>query len=91
MEGKRALFPQGYHCTGMPIKACADKLAREIEMFGKGFEGYDEAAELAADAAAAALKDPQAKTDLGKFGGSKSKANAKTIQTKYQFQVFIST
>lgn len=28
------LFPFGFHCTGMPIKACADKLKREMEQFG---------------------------------------------------------
>lgn len=28
------LFPFGFHCTGMPIKACADKLKREMEDFG---------------------------------------------------------
>ena len=28
------LFPFGFHCTGMPIKACADKLKREMEEFG---------------------------------------------------------
>ena len=28
------LFPLGLHCTGMPIKACADKLKREMEEFG---------------------------------------------------------
>ncbi|MEW5310396.1 MAG: hypothetical protein WDW38_002197 [Sanguina aurantia] len=32
--GKNVLFPQGFHCTGMPIKACADKLTRELEKFG---------------------------------------------------------
>lgn len=26
----------------MPIKACADKLVHEMEMFGKNFEGYKE-------------------------------------------------
>ncbi len=51
MEGKRALFPLGFHCTGMPIKACADKLRDEVQKFGKNFEGYkdeDEAAEAVA-------------------------------------------
>ena len=31
MKGKVALFPFGFHCTGMPIKASADKLKRELE------------------------------------------------------------
>lgn len=34
MKGKHVLFPFGFHCTGMPIKACADKLKREIELYG---------------------------------------------------------
>lgn len=28
------LFPFGFHCTGMPIKACADRLLREMEEYG---------------------------------------------------------
>ncbi|KAL9653690.1 hypothetical protein ABK040_009164 [Willaertia magna] len=32
--GKNVLFPFGFHCTGMPIAACADKLKREIEDYG---------------------------------------------------------
>lgn len=34
LKGKKVLFPFGFHCTGMPIKACADKLKREMEMYG---------------------------------------------------------
>lgn len=34
LKGKKVLFPFGFHCTGMPIKACADKLKREMEEFG---------------------------------------------------------
>lgn len=83
MQGRRALFPQGFHCSGMPIKAAADKIAREMELFGPRFEEYREEEEPITTQAA----DPQAKTDLGKFGGSKSKAVAKTGAVKYQFQV----
>ena len=28
--GKRALFPFGFHCTGMPISSAAIRLQREI-------------------------------------------------------------
>eukprot|EP00127_Corallochytrium_limacisporum_P006434 Clim_evm24s227 gene=Clim_evmTU24s227 len=34
MKGRKALFPFGFHLTGMPIKACADKLEREMEVYG---------------------------------------------------------
>ncbi len=34
LQGKRVLFPFGFHCTGMPIAACADKLKKEIAQFG---------------------------------------------------------
>jgi leucyl-tRNA synthetase len=29
--GRRALFPFGFHCTGMPISSAAIRLSREIE------------------------------------------------------------
>jgi leucyl-tRNA synthetase len=34
MKGKVSLFPFGLHCTGMPIKACSDKLKKEMELYG---------------------------------------------------------
>lgn len=34
LKGKVTLYPMGFHCTGMPIKASADKIIREIEVYG---------------------------------------------------------
>ncbi|CAK7226533.1 cytosolic leucyl tRNA synthetase [Sporothrix bragantina] len=98
MEGRRALLPQGYHCTGMPIKAAADKLTREVEMFGQFFERAPDADEEEAlpirpapgAEAPAAAPAAAAKTDMSKFGSNKSKAVAKTGKAKYQYQIMVS-
>ncbi|KAI5787680.1 hypothetical protein DFH27DRAFT_596217 [Peziza echinospora] len=84
MEGKRALFPLGYHCTGMPIKACADKLIREIQLFGENFENVpaEEDDEPMPPPSAAAPKE-----DVTKFAAKKGKAAAKVIKLRYQFQI----
>ncbi|KAK3056383.1 cytosolic leucyl tRNA synthetase [Extremus antarcticus] len=99
MKGKRALYPQGYHCTGMPIKACADKLVREIEMFGQEFERcpIDEVASedskpptQQANGAPPAPVQETTKEDITKFTTKKSKANAKVnVNLKYQFQIML--
>lgn len=34
MKGKNVLFPFGFHCTGMPIQAAANKLKEEIATYG---------------------------------------------------------
>lgn len=34
MRGKKAIWPFGFHCTGMPIKASADKLKKEMALYG---------------------------------------------------------
>lgn len=83
--GKRALFPLGFHCTGMPIKASSDKLVREIELFGENFEnapGDDEEEEPEQE-----TKKPKAKEDVEKFSSKKSKAAAKQGRAKYQFEI----
>src|SRR4051794_15799322 len=89
MEGKRALFPLGFHCTGMPIKACADKLANEVKKFGQNFEGYDEEAESAEAEGSAPAPTQEVKAEAEKFSGKKSKAAAKTVKMKYQFQIML--
>ena len=88
MEGKRVLFPLGFHCTGMPIKACADKLTNEVKMFGKNFEKHDEVPP-APDAPAPAPTQAVAKEDITKFSSKKSKASAKTTKLDYQFQIML--
>lgn len=87
MEGKRALFPLGFHCTGMPIKACADKLRDEVKKFGKNFEGYKDEDEMA-EAVAAPTQEVKGEQQE-KFSGKKSKAAAKTVKMKYQFQIML--
>ncbi|KAK3944994.1 leucine--tRNA ligase [Diplogelasinospora grovesii] len=86
MQGRRVLFPMGFHCTGMPVKACADKLVNELAMFGREFEKYKEAADdeqLPAEPASKAVEDPT------KFSAKKGKAAAKTVKLKYQFQIML--
>ena len=40
MKGKKALFPFGFHCTGMPIQAAAYKLKKEYELYGKPLPNF---------------------------------------------------
>lgn len=77
--GKKVLFPFGFHCTGMPIKACADKLKREMELYGypPQFPNEEKIEEE--------IKDDIVIKDKSK--GTKSKAIAKTTNAKYQWQI----
>ena len=92
--GDKVLFPQAFHCTGMPIKACADRLAQEMEDFGcpPVFPGEEEVetgegAAAAADAAAAAAASAAAEKDPSKFSGKKSKAAAKKGAGATQWEI----
>lgn len=87
MQGKRVLFPMGYHCTGMPIKACADKLINEVKLFGKNFERYSEEEEAEKTKENAAPAPSSHKEDVTKFKAKKGKAASKVIKMKYQFQI----
>lgn len=85
MNGKRALFPLGFHCTGMPIKSSADKIKREIEQFGADFSGVPEDN----DEEDEAPKEQAKKEDITKFTAKKSKAAAKQGRGKYQFEIMM--
>ena len=91
MQGKRTLFPQGYHCTGMPIKACADKLIREIEMFGQNFENcpQEEITDGGTSNDIPAPTQATTKEDVTKFKAQKGKTAAKSVKMKYQFQIML--
>ncbi|KAF2789122.1 leucyl-tRNA synthetase [Melanomma pulvis-pyrius CBS 109.77] len=91
MRGKRALFPLGFHCTGMPIKACADKLAAEIELFGSNFKRYQDDNEVVnvGDKSGGETPAPSVREDVTKFKSKKSKAAGKNPKLKYQFQIML--
>lgn len=80
MKGKNALFPFGFHCTGMPIKACADKLKREIKQFGNP-------PVFPVEENNSSTQEDENNEPKDKAKGKKSKALAKTIAAKYQWQI----
>ncbi|TVY41970.1 Leucine--tRNA ligase, cytoplasmic [Lachnellula subtilissima] len=86
MQGKRTLFPLGFHCTGMPIKACSDKLIDEVKMFGQEFERYSDEDALN-DKTNAPPAPSQHHEDVTKFTAKKGKAASKVVKMKYQFQI----
>ncbi|KAJ3754318.1 hypothetical protein EV360DRAFT_96635 [Lentinula raphanica] len=93
MLGKRVLFPHGFHVTGLPIKASADKLVREIEMFGEDFENFERVqAEMLSQAEAEETASAEAgdAAAVDKSKGKKGKLTAKSSGHKYQFQILLS-
>ncbi|KAF9585390.1 cytosolic leucyl tRNA synthetase [Lunasporangiospora selenospora] len=86
LKGRRALFPLGWHCTGMPIRACADKLAREMEMFGKDFVLREEPETPKIESLNLQETENQ-KVDPTKIVAKKGKVAAKATGLKYQFQI----
>ncbi|CAD6249899.1 unnamed protein product [Miscanthus lutarioriparius] len=86
LRGSNVLLPFAFHCTGMPIKASADKLAREIQQYG--YPPVFPAAEGSSAAVADAIQADQADVVApDKFKGKKSKATAKAGAHKYQWEI----
>ncbi|CAG9091449.1 unnamed protein product [Plutella xylostella] len=79
LKGKMVLFPFGFHCTGMPIKACADKLKREMSLYGCPPVFPEEEETVVEEKGDIVPKD--------KSKGKKSKAVAKAGAAKYQWQI----
>lgn len=77
--GDNTLFPFSFHCTGMPIQAAANKIKREIEMYGNP-----------PDFSKAVVKKAEEEESVkvpGKFGSKRSKAAAKTGGAIYQWNI----
>ncbi|KAL3159318.1 hypothetical protein ABBQ32_011271 [Trebouxia sp. C0010 RCD-2024] len=92
--GKKVLFPQGFHCTGMPIKACADKLERELQLYcDPNKPGSlpvfpdNEPDAAAAEAEVETVAEQTPKDPGASFKGKKSKAAAKQGTAKRQWEI----
>jgi len=81
LKGKTCLWPFGFHCTGMPIKACADKLKREMAEYGfpPVFPEEEEPTETKEEVKEIKIEN--------KAKGKKSKAAAKQGTARFQWQI----
>jgi len=80
MRGKHVLFPFGFHCTGMPIKAAADKINRECTLYGVPPQFPEEVK-------VEEKVEEKAEGDPGKFKGKKTKVAAKSGTETYQWNI----
>ncbi|CAH0492199.1 unnamed protein product [Peronospora farinosa] len=81
LKGENVIFPFSFHCTGMPIQAAANKLKRELEIYGnppKFVRDEDEEPKTVAKSA---------ESSLNKAHGKKSKAAAKTGGVMHQYDI----
>ncbi|KAK9913422.1 hypothetical protein M0R45_037240 [Rubus argutus] len=86
LRGANVILPFGFHCTGMPIKASADKLAREIQLFGEPpvfpAQVKQESQEVEVEA-----EETNAGAPPAKFKGKKSKVASKSGGQVYQWEI----
>lgn len=85
MLGKNVLLPFGFHCTGMPIQAAADKLRMELKLYGNPPK-YPEPAAPEGEVDDAGTTTPDV-VEAQKRGGSKSKTQMKTGGLKWQWHI----
>ncbi|XP_078443905.1 ATP binding/leucine-tRNA ligases/aminoacyl-tRNA ligase [Wolffia australiana] len=84
--GHNVLLPFAFHCTGMPIKASADKLAREIKLFGNPPVFPDS---IPSGPPEEKIKIEETTTEAApdKFKSKRSKAAAKSGGDKHQWDI----
>ncbi|CAO2161754.1 unnamed protein product [Urochloa humidicola] len=86
LRGSNVLLPFGFHCTGMPIKASADKLAREIQQYGNP-PVFPAAEDQVSSQVADSQADQAVAVAPDKFKSKKAKAAAKTGVQKFQWEI----
>lgn len=82
LRGANVLLPFAFHCTGMPIKASADKLAREIQQFGN-----PPVFPQAEEPDTAVPEQVQETNAPDKFKGKKSKVASKSTGQVFQWEI----
>ncbi|OMP01193.1 Aminoacyl-tRNA synthetase, class Ia [Corchorus olitorius] len=88
LRGANVLLPFAFHCTGMPIKASADKLAREIDKFGNPpvFRHDDQEPNPKEESLSTQDEDANV-APSDKFKGKKSKAASKSGGQMFQWEI----
>lgn len=80
LTGARCLYPFGFHTTGMPIQACANKLKKEIELYGNPPVFPEPEPEPEPSGSEAPVEGDKKK-------GGKGKVAAKASRFKYQWEI----
>ncbi|ETO02325.1 hypothetical protein RFI_35111 [Reticulomyxa filosa] len=87
LKVKNVLFPFGFHCTGMPIAACAQKIREEISHFGNPPQFPKEEQEDGKEKEETKEKNKgEEKKDEEKVK-KKAKVNAKKSTRKHQWKI----
>ena len=87
--GKNVLFPFGFHCTGMPIQAAANKLKKELETYGNPPVFPDpEEEKLAEHMDKATVEEQSAESQIAaKSKGKRTKLASKGMLKTYQYNI----
>lgn len=86
MKGYKCLYPFGFHCTGMPIQTCANKLAAEIEQYGNPPVFPVDTDEPEPESGNSSTS-PEASAIVDKSKGKKGKVASKASKQKYQWDI----
>uniref|UniRef100_A0A0D9WE92 leucine--tRNA ligase n=1 Tax=Leersia perrieri TaxID=77586 RepID=A0A0D9WE92_9ORYZ len=86
LHGSNVLLPFAFHCTGMPIKASADKLVKEIQQYGNPPE-FPSADKNPKDELTNDRIYGQTTASQEKYRSKRSKAVAKSGSYKSQWEI----